>query len=240
MIHQGSRLPAGLTTGVVATALCAGVGVVFLMPLSLPWPVHLLAAAATAVGLTAALVQGAQQAVDRACRNAMVDNMLDPLTRLATPRLAELSLEAEFAAAQRGRPLSVVLLRVEGYRRFTTMHGRAMGDSLLRSTSRIVRRHTRNMHLAAHHSQGEATFIVLLSDVPLKGACIYGKRVRRDLMDQTGFPSPIAVSAGIAAYEPDISEPAELLQRAERALEKASAEGGRIIAIGRKSGLPQD
>jgi GGDEF domain-containing protein len=57
-------------------------------------------------------------------------------------------------------------------------------------------------------------------------------------MTLPGFPEGVVVSAGIVTYDHDQSGPDELLSRAERALAKASAAGGKIIVSGRSpSGL---
>jgi diguanylate cyclase (GGDEF)-like protein len=227
VIQQGSRLPPNLNATFTLTAVLAGAGVPFLAPVLVPWPIHLGLTLALGGVLAAVLIQGASQTVDRACRDALLDSMLDPITQLGTPRLAELTLETEVAAARRGRPLSVVLVRVES--------GRTASDNLLRTAARVVRRRTRSMHLPAHHGRSKDTFLVVLSGVPVGGACIYAKRLRGDLAAVTGFADPVTASIGVAAFEPDITVPAELVDRAERALARAAAGGGKIVVAGRRA-----
>lgn len=77
--------------------------------------------------------------------------------------------------------------------------------------------------------------MIVLSGIPLRGACVYTKRVRADIAGLTGFPAPIVVSAGVAEYEDGLKSPAILVKRAERALARGSAEGGRIIVVGRRT-----
>jgi diguanylate cyclase (GGDEF)-like protein len=234
-----TRVPLGLTTATAVTAGCAGIGFLAMLPVE---PSPLLAAflmTSVAGSLSGVLLwgsnraaKGTSQAVTR--RPApQVPVLHNPATGLALPVLAELTLASEFAAAQRGRQVSLILMRVEQVSRYTSRHGRPMAERLLRTAGRLVASQTRGMNLSAHYRGDDATFLLVLSDTPMQGACDYGKRLRRELMTLPGFPEGVVVSAGIVAYDHDQSSPDELLSRAERALAKASAAGGKIIVYGR-------
>jgi diguanylate cyclase (GGDEF)-like protein len=233
--HQGTRLPENLNAALILTAVTAGAGLPYLVPLAVPWPLHLVATLLLGGVLAAVLIQGVSKTVDRGTQDALLDGMLDPVTRLGTTRLAELTLETELAAARRGRPLSIALVRIEDYPRFAKSHGRTLGENMLRTAARVVRRRTRAMHLAAHWGRDATTFIVILSGVHIGGACTYAKRLRGDITSITGFPEPVSVSMGVAAFEPDITAPLDLVARAERALERAAAGGGKIVVAGRRA-----
>jgi GGDEF domain-containing protein len=95
----------------------------------------------------------------------------------------------------------------------------------------VLRTHTRTMHTTAHHGPGDATFVSVLSDIGVDGACIFAKRVRRELMNLPGADLPV-VSAAVVGFDVSMASPAELLDRADRALAKAAEAGGRIMAVG--------
>ena len=134
------------------------------------------------------------------------------------------------AAAQRGRPLTLVLTRIERLPRYRAQHGRAAGDQLLRQSGRTLARHRRGMHLAARYADEESTFLSILSGVDRQGAAIYATRVRRDLLRPRGVPNPAAVSVGIASF--DLATAADLLGQAEYALRRAAAAGGKVVVVG--------
>lgn len=234
MNPETNLLPSELNAAFLATCAAAGATLVFMLPLSLPWPVRLVLIVALGAGIASFLMQGLRQAVALASGAAHQDSIIDPVSKLATPRLAELTLDTEMSAARRGRPLTVALVRIEEFGRFTSRHGRPAGATLLRTTARVVRRRTRSMHMVAHHPRSETTFLAILSDVSVQGAAVYAKRVRADIAGITGLPEPVTASVGLAAFEPDITTPAELLSRAERALDKATAGGGKIVIAARR------
>lgn len=235
VIRIETRLPLSQTTATALTAGCAGIGCLALLPV----PPSPLFGAFVMMGVAGAacayLLWGTGRAGVVARPAAQPVALTHPLTGLAMPPLAEATLAMQFAAAQRGRSLSVMLVRVEQLARYTSRHGRPMTDRLLRTAARTVARNTRNMNLSAHHRGDEANFLLILCDTPLEGACTFAKRLRRELMTLPGFPEGVAVSAGVASYDHDQSTPEDLLDRAERALAKGTAAGGKIIVTGRSA-----
>jgi diguanylate cyclase (GGDEF)-like protein len=225
-------VPVGVVVGSAAVAALAAVGLLTLVPLpgtgGLP---------ATGVGVLTVLMAGGlvvarQRMVEQVRRDALVNATTDPQTGLSTPFAAARALELEFAAAQRGRPLTIVITKLEQFPRYKAKHGRAIATQLLRLAGRTLSKHRRNMHVAAHHGRGEGVYLAVLSDTGLEGACVYARRVRRDLMSLRGLPEPPKVSSGIVAYDMSMSSPADLIEQAERALAKASDGGGKILVYG--------
>src|SRR5688500_7680531 len=75
--------------------------------------------------------------------------MQDPLTGLPNRRHAEMDLQMEFAAAQRGRTVAVVLFDVDRMKDYSARNGRSAGDGVLRGFATLLRQITRRMDLAA-------------------------------------------------------------------------------------------
>lgn len=156
---------------------------------------------------------------------------LDPLTGLATVDVGEEALAREFAAAQRGRPLTVVLVGLEGLPLYRARHGNAVADQLLRVVGRTLHRHRRGMHVTALHGEREGTFLSILSASDREGAAVYAARLRRALMRLPGLPEHAGASIGIASYDVSMASPSELVRNAAFAMAKGAA-AGKVMVMG--------
>ncbi|HSJ09480.1 MAG TPA: PAS domain S-box protein, partial [Longimicrobiales bacterium] len=158
----------------------------------------------------------------------------DPLTGLPNRRHAELHLEVEFAAAERGRALAVVLFDIDHLNEYNLRNGRSAGDGVLRGFGSLLRQMTRRMDLAARY--GPEEFISVLGGCIDEGAVIFAGRVQERLRAAEHTVTLPTVSAGIACYRPEMSSATELLRAAEEALAQAKADGrDRVRIAGRDS-----
>jgi diguanylate cyclase (GGDEF)-like protein len=227
-----SDLPLALVAVQATVAGFAALGFISLVPLATTPETFVIVVPVLGITASVGLLLGGRHVVARAKRAAALNALVDPLTGLASRYAGEHSLAADFAAAQRGRPLNVVLTRVEQFPLFPARHGRTGADRVLRAVGRALRKQTRDMHMTAHHGRHEGTFISILSDVPLDGACIFAKRVRRELASLPGMPEPLVVTASVVAYDVSMSSPRDLVEAAERALGKSSESGGKVMVLG--------
>jgi GGDEF domain-containing protein len=227
----GTRASGVLVATFAAVGGLAAFGLVSLLPATGSAMQLAVALVGVAVVLGTALAGTTMRTMHKAQHVAVSHATTHPVTGLGTPHIAEMMLGVAFAAAQRGRPLTVVLLRFEDFPRYAARSGRASAEQLLRGAGRVLRTHTRTMHITAHHGPGDATFVSILSDIGVEGACIFAKRARRELMNLPGAELP-AVSAAVVGFDVSMASPAELLERADRALAKAAEAGGRIVAVG--------
>lgn len=160
--------------------------------------------------------------------------LTDPLTGMPNRRHSVVFLEAAFAAAQRGIPLTVVLFDVDRFRGYNESRGHQAGDEALEIVSRVLLDSTRRMNLTARW--GGQEFLSMLSDTPAEGGRIYAERVLADIHQK--FPEgSITLSAGVAPYEPGMDSPARLLASADRALGAAKDTGGDCVRVA--SDLPE-
>jgi diguanylate cyclase (GGDEF)-like protein len=230
-----SRIP--LLAGVAILATFASVGLMFLMfgatagtvpQVSIPLVALLLAYVMLALR--------AAPPVRRKQAELARHGGLDPVTPLPNPAFADHFLASEFSAAQRGRPLTVVHLRIDNFQRVAAAHDG--GESgLLADAGRILRRHTRGMNLSVRDTARPDTFVSILSDVNLDGARVFVQRVRKDFASLNVGGRPLAVSAGAAGFDFGMSTPAALLAAADMAVSRASRDGGnRVVVCGFASG----
>jgi diguanylate cyclase (GGDEF)-like protein len=153
-------------------------------------------------------------------------SLTDPLTGLPNRRHMDILLEKEFAAAERGRALTVVLFDLDDFKVFNDTAGHQAGDDALRRFASILAGQTRAMNLAARYGGDE--FIVILSDTDSDGGHALVDRVL-DGMSRDPFLDRMGASAGIAAYRPGMLAPADLVRAADEALYHAKAERARQL-----------
>lgn len=216
----------------VGVAALAAVGLTALVPASGGSGQAMLVIPILTLLLAVVLVTRTRDTIQRVRQEAGSGATIDPDTGAATATLGERVLDLEFAAAQRGRPLTIALTRIEGLSRYRAEHGGAVADQLLRHAGRTLERHRRGMHLASRHDGDEAMFLSILSGSEREGAAIYAARVRREMLRHPGLPDPAGISVGIASFDLSMRSPAELLRQAEFALDKAAAAGGKVVVVG--------
>jgi diguanylate cyclase (GGDEF)-like protein len=156
--------------------------------------------------------------------------LLDDLTGIPNRRLADLFIAKEFAAAERGRPLTLVLFDIDRFKDFNDRYGHAAGDAALRRFVRILGGHTRRMDLCARY--GGEEFVAILSGAQVDAGVQFAERIRAALhvaiREREGAESGMGVytvSAGVAEFDPDMKDPTELVAAADRAMYRAKADG---------------
>lgn len=212
----------GAAVGVLAVTLAVAPGGRAGGGGALPWTLATYAGIAAAVGLLAELLRRERK---RAIRLALTDD----LTGLPNRRSARWFLDKEFAAAERGRPVAVVLLDLDHFKRYNDRHGHPAGDAALRAMGRVLDRLTRRMNLSARY--GGEEFVCVLSSAGADEALVFVRKLRAALRAAAIPAGPVTVSAGVAAYDPDMRSPDDLLAAADRALYRAKRDGGDCVRV---------
>ncbi len=154
-------------------------------------------------------------------------SLLDPLTGIPNRRHLAMYLEKEFAAARRGRRLTLLIFDIDDFERYNKSNGRQAGDSVLRAFGELLVQHTRAMNLAARY-EGDA-FIVALTDADRRAAFIHASRIARAAESHPLIgPAGVHASAGIASYTPRMKTFEDLIHGAQKDLEVRKTGGGRL------------
>jgi diguanylate cyclase (GGDEF)-like protein len=154
---------------------------------------------------------------------------LDSLTGLLNRRVFSEELDREIAAATRhGRPLSVVLLDLDFFKRYNDAHGHQAGDRLLAAAAVAWTALLREFDLVARY--GGEEFVVILPDCGLDDAVATADRLRE------ATPGGTTCSAGVATLEAGDSTD-QLIERADRALYEAKASGRNRTCAGRSAAV---
>ncbi|WP_156101108.1 GGDEF domain-containing protein [Thermus scotoductus] len=162
---------------------------------------------------------------------ARLDAYTDPLTNLRNRRYLDLVLERELFRVQRyRRPLSLLVLDLDNFKRINDTHGHPVGDRVLKALARCLEEHIRQSDRAVR--LGGEEFAVLLAETPLAQAVRMASRLRQAVATLRVFPAEgISVSIGVAEARPEDS-PLSLLKRADDALYQAKRRGKNRVEVG--------
>ncbi len=161
----------------------------------------------------------------------------DHLTGLANRRVFFESGQREIERWQRApRPLALILLDADHFKRINDQHGHPAGDEVLRHLAGVMLRSLRQVDLPARI--GGEEFAVLLPSTGLEGARLVAERLRRAMSADPitladGTVIRYTVSAGLALMQSGMARLEDLIERADRALYAAKATGrDRLVVDG--------
>jgi diguanylate cyclase (GGDEF)-like protein len=142
-------------------------------------------------------------------------------------------VDAEWERSRRyGRPLSIVMLDLDHFKRLNDQHGHLVGDHALREAAQAIASGLRSTD-SAYRFGGEE-FVVLLRETGLEAAEVLADRLREAVRDVTvpGHPDvALSTSAGVAARRSSMSHYGDLVAEADRALYEAKRLGRDRVAV---------
>jgi diguanylate cyclase (GGDEF)-like protein len=153
----------------------------------------------------------------------------DSLTGLFNRRHMEESLERELLrSARNGKPVAVLMIDIDHFKRFNDTFGHEAGDILLRELGSLLSSQIRGGDIACRY--GGEEFLVIMMDANLRCA-----RERAEaLREQVGNLQihhhgetlrKVTISIGVAAFPDHGSSAQEIINRADKALYKAKTRG---------------
>jgi diguanylate cyclase (GGDEF)-like protein len=163
-------------------------------------------------------------------------SIIDPLTGLFNRRYLEQTLERECRRAVRaGRPLAVVMLDVDHFKRFNDTWGHEGGDAVLKDLAALLLRSFRGEDMACRY--GGEEFVLVLADASLEAARERAEQLRRQIGELSvrhrGEPlGAITASLGLAGLPEHGVTPETLLATADQALYDAKRAGrNRVLYV---------
>jgi diguanylate cyclase (GGDEF)-like protein len=168
------------------------------------------------------------QAADELRRLAITDE----LTGLFNRRHFLHVIERELGRFERyGRPLSLVMLDIDHFKRVNDQFGHAAGDVVLKSIAQSCRKALRGTDAIARI--GGEEFAVVTCETPLAEAAAVAERIRQDI---AAVPIPydaqhltITVSLGVAEAGPQRQTINDILEAADRALYEGKTRGRNCV-----------
>jgi diguanylate cyclase (GGDEF)-like protein/PAS domain S-box-containing protein len=153
----------------------------------------------------------------------------DSLTGLFNRRYFFEQGSVEILRAQRfSRPLSLIMLDIDGFKGVNDEYGHAVGDQVLQGLAELCRSQLRQADILARYGGEEFVFLLPESDLGRAGrvADRLCREIRKRRFDSEAGPLSISASLGVASLDPkkDMTLD-ELLVRADQALYQAKRAG---------------
>jgi diguanylate cyclase (GGDEF)-like protein len=164
-------------------------------------------------------------------------SVTDPLTGLANRRRMTEVLQSEWQLlGSSGRPLAIIMIDVDHFKRYNDHYGHLAGDECLRRVATAIATAARATDLTARY--GGEEFVVVLPRADTDAAARAGERIRAAIaglaephaLAEAGF---VTVSVGVAAAVPTLDGLAEnLVKAADTQLYQAKRNGRNQVAVG--------
>jgi diguanylate cyclase (GGDEF)-like protein len=150
----------------------------------------------------------------------------DPLTKLWNRRHILSHIEQGLAWLNRGRPMAIVMIDLDQFKRVNDNHGHLEGDQMLQNVADALRRSTREVDVAGRYGGDE--FVIVLPDTNQEEGRVAGNRfvtAIREVGMKFDPANPVTASAGLSIARP--GDTVEIvLKRADDFAYSAKGKGG--------------
>jgi len=159
----------------------------------------------------------------------------DPLTGLFNRRFMQESLDRELQRAKRKkRPLAVIFIDLDHFKRFNDTFGHAAGDLILRTMGELFQRHFRGDDVICRY--GGEEFAIILPESSAKDAAKRANLLRIEAskisMRHLGqVLDSVTLSIGVAAFPEHGSTTEQILRMADQSLYQSKTEGRDRVSV---------
>ena len=160
----------------------------------------------------------------------------DGLTGLYNHRYFQECMDKEISQAMRyQRPLALIMMDLDHFKRINDDHGHPAGDAVLETISATIQQTVRRSDTVCRY--GGEEFSIVLPETTLKGAVILAERLRK-IVDQLVIPVNqvdihTTVSVGLTTWEPGSATTNKdaIIDAADRALYKSKNNGRNKVSF---------
>lgn len=154
--------------------------------------------------------------------------LTDALTELPNRRYVMKRLEQEWESSTRtGRPLSVIMVDIDHFKKVNDQHGHDVGDVVLKETANVLRKNSRQGEEPAR--LGGEEFLVICTNTTLAQARVYAERIRiaieRNQIQCGSLTHGVTVSLGVAERTAGLANHDALFKAADEAVYAAKNNG---------------
>ncbi len=162
--------------------------------------------------------------------------LTDPLTELPNARGFYMMLEQRLAECQRmnRESLSLISMDVNDFKNINDQWGHALGDRMLASIARVVRKELRQMDILSRYAGDE--FVAIMPMASQSMAEMIAERIRTAVAEhkfsvRTGKTVEVSISTGIACFPDDGETTEELLTAAARNMQRDKHTRKNLISL---------
>jgi diguanylate cyclase (GGDEF)-like protein len=172
-------------------------------------------------------------------RSAQLLALHDGLTGLPNRRQFDQVLAAEFQRSRRsGRPLSLIMIDIDFFKKLNDLCGHAQGDDVLRAVGHCLREGMQRPGDMVARYGGEE-FVAVLPDTQSAGAAKIAEALRQAVQSlalahpDSPLHRVVTISAGVTTNDPTAADQTidSILRRADTCLYEAKARGRNQIAV---------
>ena len=149
----------------------------------------------------------------------------DGLTGLYNRRMLDEAMATEFERARRyRRPLSIIMMDMDGLKSINDSHGHPEGDAALKRIADVIRPEVRQIDLPARFGGDE--FVVLLPELEIELAMKVAERIFNKIRIIREHGDMFSISGGVAQLTDEHVSVEDFLRAADEALYRAKRAGG--------------
>lgn len=211
--------------GLVLSAMLLGAGLVILARLRVERR------------MSSALIQERSQ-LETDIERLKVLSATDALTGLPNRRslLEVLTAQIDRSRALK-RPLSVLMIDVDRFKKYNDEHGHPAGDAALQGIAVALRSVVRESDLVARY--GGEEFVVVLPGCDGRGAMRLAQRLVERVRTSAVEMATLTISAGVATLSRSVNSAGTIIERADHAMYAAKAAGGDTASTWRPVAKPR-
>jgi diguanylate cyclase (GGDEF)-like protein len=159
---------------------------------------------------------------------------LDGLTGLYVREIFDQWLEKAIAESIRyGNPISIFMADIDDFKDINDTYGHQTGDQVLTSIGSDMLSNLRNADFAARY--GGEELVAILPHTDSSTAYRVAEKIRKAVRDRFANDLEVTISIGVASWRDDMSDPADLVQAADRALYTAKEVGKDRVVLAEES-----
>jgi diguanylate cyclase (GGDEF)-like protein/putative nucleotidyltransferase with HDIG domain len=162
--------------------------------------------------------------------------LTDPLTELPNARGFYMMLEQRLAECQRmnRESLSLISMDIDDFKNINDQSGHAIGDRLLASVARVIRKELRQMDILCRYAGDE--FVAIMPMASQSMAEMVAERIRKAVAEhkfsvRTGKTVAVSISTGVACFPEDGESTEELLTAAARNMQHDKHNRKNLISL---------
>jgi diguanylate cyclase (GGDEF)-like protein len=169
--------------------------------------------------------------LDMRMKELEVDNKTDQLTGAVNRKGIEEAILVSLDEWHKNKkPLSLILMDIDHFKRINDKHGHIVGDSVLSTLTQIVTSHIRHKDVFARW--GGEEFVLLSSDTPIDEATLVAEKIR-EIISTYEFDHGLHVTASFGVSTLKLNQTIDqLFITADKALYQAKHNGrNKVVAI---------